>query len=280
MNKYIILTASRMTHMPKYYPEQLIDSVIDRKNKGQMIHTLVMWTKHPRSLLIEPLFSFLQRLKQDGTQLYLQLTITGMGQMVMGTDINGNLVMMEPNAPTYADSIDALDEVIKLVENPMRIRLRIDPLIRYKDANGEIQSNYELFEPILSLTAAKGIKTYSFSFVESGMHKKVDNHFAHLGFTLLPPTDIERKDFAVKFQELEKKYGVIISPCAIPGFNKTACISAKLLENLHDKNLPLEDKSGRSRPLCGCSKSIDIGGWPPKKCYTGCQYCYSYSSYK
>lgn len=280
MNKYIILTASRMTDMPKYYPEQLIDSVIDRKNKGQMIHTLVMWTKHPRSLLIEPLFSFLQRLKQDGTQLYLQLTITGMGQMVMGTDINGNLVMMEPNAPTYADSIDALDEVIKLVENPMRIRLRIDPLIRYKDANGEIQSNYELFEPILSLTAAKGIKTYSFSFVESGMHKKVDNHFAHLGFTLLPPTDIERKDFAVKFQELEKKYGVIISSCAIPGFNKTACISAKLLENLHDKNLPLEDKPGRSRPLCGCSKSIDIGGWPPKKCYTGCQYCYSHSSYK
>ena len=280
MNKYIILTASRMTDMPKYYPEQLIDSVIDRKNKGQMIHTLVMWTKHPRSLLIEPLFSFLQRLKQDGTQLYLQLTITGMGQMVMGTDINGNLVIMEPNAPTYADSIDALDEVIKLVENPMRIRLRIDPLIRYKDANGEIQSNYELFEPILSLTAAKGIKTYSFSFVESGMHKKVDNHFAHLGFTLLPPTDIERKDFAVKFQELEKKYGVIISSCAIPGFNKTACISAKLLENLHDKNLPLEDKPGRSRPLCGCSKSIDIGGWPPKKCYTGCQYCYSHSSYK
>ena len=280
MNKYIILTASRMTDMPKYYPEQLIDSVIDRKNKAQMIHTLVMWTKHPRSLLIEPLFSFLQRLKQDGTQLYLQLTITGMGQMVMGTDINGNLVIMEPNAPTYADSIDALDEVIKLVENPMRIRLRIDPLIRYKDANGEIQSNYELFEPILSLTAAKGIKTYSFSFVESGMHKKVDNHFAHLGFTLLPPTDIERKDFAVKFQELEKKYGVIISSCAIPGFNKTACISAKLLENLHDKNLPLEDKPGRSRPLCGCSKSIDIGGWPPKKCYTGCQYCYSHSSYK
>ena len=269
-----------MTDMPKYYPEQLIDSVIDRKNKGQMIHTLVMWTKHPRSLLIEPLFSFLQGLKQDGTQLYLQLTITGMGQMVMGTDINGNPVMMEPNAPTLADSIDALDQVIELVENPMRIRLRIDPLIRYKDANGEIQSNHEVFEPILSRTSAKGIKTYSFSFVESGMHKKADNRFAHLGLTLLPPTDIERKDFAAKFQKLEKKYGVTISSCAIPGFNKTACISAKLLESLHDKHLPIEDKPGRSRPLCGCSKSIDIGGWPPKKCYTGCQYCYSHSSYK
>ena len=275
----IIISASCMTDMPKFYPKQLIDSVNDRKNKGQKIHTLVMWTKHPRSLLIEPLFSFLQRLKQDGTQLYLQLTITGMGQMVMGTDINGNPVMMEPNAPTLADSIDALDQVIELVENPMRIRLRIDPLIRYKDANGETQSNYELFEPILSQTAAKDIKTYSFSFVESGMHKKVNRRFELLGLTLLPPTDEERKDFAVKFQELEKKYGVTISSCAIPGFKKTACISAKLFESLHDKHLPLEDKPGKSRPLCGCSKSIDIGGWPPKKCYTGCQYCYSHSSY-
>ena len=150
MKKTIILTASRMTDMPKFYPEHLIDGFNDRKNKGQKIHTLVMWTKHPRSLLAEPLYSFLQGLKQDGTQLYVQLTITGMGQMVMGTDINGNPVIMEPNAPTYADSIDALDQVIELVENPMRIRLRIDPLIRYEDARGEIQSNYELFEPILS----------------------------------------------------------------------------------------------------------------------------------
>ena len=275
MNNGIIISASCMTDMPKYYPEQLIDAVNDRKK----IHTLVMWTKHPRSLLTEPLLSFLEGLKQDGTQLYVQLTITGMGQMVMGTDINGKPVIMEPNAPTLADSIDALDQVIELVENPMRIRLRIDPLIRYKDANGEIQSNYELFEPILSQTAAKGIKTYSFSFVESGMHKKVNRRFEHLGLTLLPPTDEERKDFANKFQELEKKYGVTISSCAIPGFNKTACICAKLLESLHDKHLPLEDKPGKSRPLCGCSKSIDIG-FPPKKCYTGCQYCYSHSSYK
>ena len=276
MNNGIIISASCMTDMPKYYPEQLIDAVNGRKK----IHTLVLWTKHPRSLLTEPLLSFLEGLKHDGTQLYVQLTITGMGQMVMGTDINGKPVIMEPNAPTLADSIDALDQVIELVENPMRIRLRIDPLIRYKDATGEIQSNYELFEPILSQTAAKGIKTYSFSFVESGMHKKVNRRFEHLGLTLLPPTDEERKDFANKFQELEKKYGVTISSCAIPGFNKTACISAKLLESLHDKHLPLEDKPGNSRPLCGCSKSIDIGGWPPKKCYTGCQYCYSRSSYK
>ena len=271
MNNYIILSASCMTDMPKFYPEHLIDGFNDRKNKGQKIHTLVMWTKHPRSLLTEPLYSFLQGLKQDGTQLYVQLTITGMGEVEMGIDINGKPVMMEPNA---------LDQVIALVENPMRIRLRIDPLIRYKDARGEIQSNYEMFESILSQTAAKGIKTYSFSFVENGMHKKVGSRFAHLGLTLLPPTDSERMNFAAKFQELEKKYGVSINSCAIPGFKKTACISAKLLESLHDKHVPLEDKPGNSRPLCGCSKSIDIGGWPPKKCYTGCQYCYSHSSYK
>ncbi len=279
MNNYVILSASCMTDMPRFYPEQLIDAVNSRIAKGQEIHTLVMWTKHPRSLLNEPLNSFLQSLKQQDTQLYLQLTVTGMGQVVMGTDINGNPVMMEPNAPTVEDSIAALDDVIDLVETPERIRFRIDPLLRYKDANGEIQSNYDFFEPILAQAAAKGIKNFSFSFVESGLHQKVNRRFQRLGLMLLPPTDEERKQFTVKFQALGKKYGVTISSCAVPGLSKSACIDAVLLQNLHDKHLPLNNKPAGKRPLCGCSASIDIGGWPPKKCFTGCQYCYSHSSY-
>ncbi len=230
MNNYLILSASCMTDMPRFYPMQLIDAVNGRIAKGQKIHTLVMWTKHPRSLLTEPLYSFLQSLKQQDTQLYLQLTVTGMGKVAMGADINGNPVMMEPNAPTVEDSIAALDEVIDLVETMERIRFRIDPLLRYKDANGEIQSNYDLFEPILAKAAAKGIKNFSFSFVESGLHKKVNRRFDKLGLTLLPPTDEGRKQFAVKFQELGKKYGVAISSCAIPSFSKSACIDAVLLQ--------------------------------------------------
>ena len=55
----VILSASRMTDMPAFYPEQVLEEVNKRVAKGQDIHTLVLWTKHPYSLLKEPLKSFL-----------------------------------------------------------------------------------------------------------------------------------------------------------------------------------------------------------------------------
>jgi hypothetical protein len=51
------------------------------------------------------------------------------------------------------------------------------------------------------------------------------------------------------------------------------------VEKLHDSHMPVSKKQQNHRELCGCTDSIDIGGWPPKKCYTGCQYCYARSSY-
>ena len=53
------------------------------------------------------------------------------------------------------------------------------------------------------------------------------------------------------------------------------CIDGELLAKLHDKKYPTSLKQQKKRKLCGCTESIDLGGWPPKKCYTGCLYCYS-----
>ena len=69
----IILSASRMTDMPKFYPEVLIEEVNKRMDKG--IHTLVLWTKHPQSLLVNPLYDYLMDLKSKGIQLYIQLCL-------------------------------------------------------------------------------------------------------------------------------------------------------------------------------------------------------------
>ena len=99
MKTSTILSASCMTDMPAFYPQQLIEAVESRRKKGVKIHTLVLWTKHPASLLKEPLYSFLLGLRNDGIQLYVQLTITGMGQLPMGTDLNGDPILIEPHAP-------------------------------------------------------------------------------------------------------------------------------------------------------------------------------------
>ena len=275
-----VLSASRLTDMPKFYPNELIEEVEKRRNKGVLIHTLVLWTKHPNSLLVDPLTSYLKSLCDDGIQLYLQLTITGMGQQPMGVDSFGYPIVMEPRAPRWEESINSLPEIINLVRNPMRIRLRIDPILRFKDASGVMYSNLEYMPMIIAAAAPMGIKTYSFSFVEDGMHDKVNRRFTKLGATILPPNDEERAKMKKWLGNLCTQYGVGIFSCSVPGFPRSSCIDGALLEQLHDSHMPTSHKPQLHRPLCGCTDSIDIGGWPPKKCFTGCQYCYARSSYK
>lgn len=277
-----VLSASCMTDMPTYYPKDLIAEVERRRAKGLSIHTLVLWTKTPSSLLKSPLNDYLKELRGNGLQLYLQLTITGMGQLPMGIDVNGKPIVIEPHAPKWEDSVAVLPDVIDLLGNPLRVRLRIDPILRFKDAIGNIQSNLDYMPRIIEATAPLGIKTYSFSFVEDKGntelgkgHLKVNRRFEKLGLTLLPPSCEEREKLKAWVDELSDQHGVRIYSCSVPGFPKSSCINGAWLEQLHDSHMPTSHKECPSRALCGCTESIDLGGWPPKKCYTGCLYCYS-----
>ena len=277
-----ILSASRMTDMPAFYPQKIIEAVESRRKKGVQIHTLVLWTKHPSSLLKEPLNNYLMVLRNDGIQLYVQLTITGMGGLQMGVDLNGNPIVIEPHAPKWEDAVAELQKVIELVGNPLRIRLRIDPLLRFKDAVGNTHTNMDYLPKIIEATVPLGIKTYNISFVEDKNdnelakgHVKVNRRFEKLGAVILPPTLEERAGIKVWMDELSNQNGIRIYSCATPGMEKSSCINGAWLEQLHDFHMPTFHKECPSRALCGCTESIDIGGWPPMKCFTGCLYCYS-----
>jgi hypothetical protein len=276
---HIILSASRMTDMPAWYPKQIIDQVKERLKKGHGIHTLVLWTKHPEALLKNPLHDFLLHLKKHHIQLYIQLTMTGMGQKKFGKQKNNKDFIPEPSAPLFEDSLSCLSELISLTENPLRIRLRIDPVIRIRDSNGDIYSNLPLFETILSKSSKKGIRDVSFSFLDAGVHKKVDARFKKIGCEILSPTMAEREKFKTWANKLEDKYQVRIHACCVEGFPESKCIDGELLQKLHDLHLPANQKQPRSRPTCGCTYSVDIGGWPPKICPTGCFYCYARPDY-
>lgn len=278
--KIVVLSASCMTDMVRFYQEQLIMEVRRRIANGEKIHTLVIWTKHPRYLFCEPLYSFLLELRNSGIQLYLHLTITGMGGRIMGMTIDGKEIAMEPNGPRYEDSLGTIPDVISLLGDPRRLMLRIDPIIYYKDATGKFWSNEDMIEPIVESCAKHGVSTFRFSFVGDGGQKKVERRFAKLGYSLLIPDDAKRESFKQDMYRIMAQYNVKICACATPGFEETSCIDGRLLTELHDQHLQAPLESGSKRPHCGCTKSIDIGGWPPKKCNSGCQYCYARSSYE
>lgn len=272
---WVVLSASRMTDMPRYYPDELIEEVNKRINRGMEIHTLVLWTKHPMSLFKQPLYHYLLDLKNKHIQLFIQLTITGMGSLVIGKKGNGKPLIIEPHAPAYRESLEVIPRLIDLVGQPERIRLRVDPIVRIVDGEGKVFSNIKYLPIIISAVAPHGVKNFSFSFLEQNMHNKVDKRFSDLECKILSPSYQEREKFTLWIKKLEQEYGVTISACCVPGFEDSKCIDGKLLERLHDLKSPVNLTEPRKRAKCGCTHSIDIGGWPPKKCYTGCDYCYA-----
>lgn len=277
--KKVILSASRMTDMPKYYPQAIIEEVEKRLSKGMDIHTLVLWTKHPRSLLLEPLYSYLMSLKNRDIQLFSHITITGLGGVVVGKRRTGQPLILEPKAPPMEESISALPEVIGLMESPLRIRLRIDPIVRILDYEGKEFSNLHYLPLIIGKASALGLTNFCFSLLEKNMHQKVERRFNQLGCQIIETTAAERKKLAAWLKKIAGKYGVSIAACCVPGFAESRCIDGYLLQELHADKAAVDLTEPRRRERCGCTSSIDLGGWPVKKCPTGCEYCYARSDY-
>lgn len=277
----IILNASRMTDMPRYYPNGIIAEVEKRLEKGADIHTLVFWTKHPKALLAPKLYAYIEKLKRLNIQIYLQCTITGMGQKIIGKDKHNKDLILEPNSPTPEEALSCLKDVIDLIESPLRIRMRIDPLVRIQsNMTKEIYTNLNYVKPIVAKASELGVKNFSISFLEENMHRKVDKRFETLGWTIIPPNKEERMKTVDWLSNISNKYDVNIYACSVSGLPESRCVDGYLLQSLHPAKRPARLDEPRKRKRCACTHSIDIGGWPPKKCYTGCQYCYANSSYK
>ncbi|MDU6339852.1 MAG: DUF1848 family protein [Clostridium sp.] len=274
--KGVILSASRMTDMPKFYPNELINEVQKRVDKEVDIHTLVLWSKHPNSLLVNPLNNYLKQLLAKGIQLYFQCTITGMGKLAIGDKDSSNKFVLEPAVPKPKTAINDLEKVIELLGNPLRVKLRIDPIIKLINIEtNETYTNLTMVEPILKECSKLGIKNFTFSFLESDIHKKVDRRFQEYKWRIVSPSIDEKRKAYEWLQKKADKYNVSIKSCCVSGLEESRCIDGYLLSKLHDTNKMVDINEPRKRELCACTMSTDIGGWPPKKCYSGCKYCYA-----
>lgn len=265
-NKPIVFSASRLVDLAMWYPQVLINYYNDAVTRGWEPHTLMIWTKYPKSLFREPLHSFLVDIQRQGVQVCLQLTITGMG----GTEI-------EPGVPAWEDAVATIPSVAEFIGDVRRIKLRIDPQLRYRDAVGGVHSNYALFEPIMAACARLGIEDFAISFAENEQFKKVVSRFRKRGWKLDAPDAAERLQIAERMKAIAAKYGVNISACAVPGLPTSHCLDAVRLEELHPagRNLIHEKKPHLGRELCGCCFDLNLGGWPPQRCFGKCIYCYS-----
>ncbi len=263
-----------MTDMPAFYPRQLISAVEQRIQKGQPVHSIVLWTRHPKSLLNLPLYEAINRWKGLGIQIALQLTVTGYGGISF-MNKSGESVMVEPNVPPARGVVDMFGDLVQLTGVHALITVRFDPVMKIVGYGGMTESNLSFLPVILEGMHKAALKSMVYSFLEPAIYRKVVRHFGKAGLEIEGFTEnakIKTREFIDKMSE---QFDVVASPCCVGLFEQTACLDGRKLNKIKGDTIEPDYKELHRRPNCGCTRSIDLGGWPPKPCYSGCLYCYA-----
>jgi len=251
-----VLSASRRTDLIACYPQGFLTRLKDFSPED--IHSIVIWTKNPSNLInLKELRDSLEKYNQ----VYLHLSITGMGGTVL-----------EPNIPEWKEVIKLLPGLIKLLKDVKRVSWRFDPVV-YLERNGEEFTNYPLFSEILPYMAGFGITTCRTSLLSP--YKKVIKRLGIAGFKIVPIQQARIKEIFDELSQKGKEYGVTLQYCCVDNFEVSSCIDGRLLSELHpEKKLCDLRKDKGQRARCGCTESLDIG-WYSMKCLNGCLYCYA-----
>lgn len=252
----IVISASRRTDLVSCYPDALLERL--RAFEPKTIHTIVLWTKNPRNLLTQsPLRSRLLQYRQ----LYLHLTITGMGGGAF-----------EPAIPPWKEVIGMVEPLIELTGSPQRISWRFDPIIEVQ-RGAEAYTNWEKFPLIAEALRPWGIRDCRVSWVSP--YPKVIRRLGKHGWSLRVLDPEERKAKAEELIRMAQKLSFHLHFCAQEDLPLSRCIDGSKLQELHpDRSACSERKDRKQRPLCGCSESVDIGSYA-LRCRNGCLYCYA-----
>ena len=132
----LVLSASRRTDLVACYPDYLIEKLQDYS--PELVHTIVLWTKNPENLITN---QHLRKTLARYSQLYIHLTITGLGASVL-----------EPRIPAWQEVTARLAGLVEFAGDARRINWRFDPIIR-AEVNGQLISNIELFDLVGGATS-------------------------------------------------------------------------------------------------------------------------------
>ena len=257
----MIISASRRTDIPAYYSdwmiERLRDGHVDVRNPmnyHQISHVdlspdsvdcIVFWSKDPNNIMDK-----LDTIDRMGHDYYFQFTLTP-----YRNDI-------EPNLRDKDDIIRTFKELSERVGKE-RVVWRYDPIILNDDftESWHIEKFKQFYNELSDHTEECFI-----SFVD--MYPKLRK--------------LERNGIIRTIDENEKlrmidSFGDVANDiklsvcCELPGHNGS-CIDRERIKRITSRDLVSKGKTYQ-RPLCNCSKSIDIGTYG--SCKAGCVYCYA-----
>lgn len=252
----MIISASRRTDMPAFFPKETIEKIISLNQSEQQtlfqtnpVEAVIFWTKNAR-----PIMPYLNELDELKIPYYFQYTMN---------DYPG----LEPNIPKFWTRIETFINLSETIGKE-RVIWRYDPFltsttpIEYTIA--DVLKRFEFMGNCLH----KHTKKLVFSFLDT--YEKIPKG-------LNAPTYEEQKLVIDKMLELNWIWNLDLSTCAETIYNplitKNKCIDPLLLRLLgvDIPDVQLKDKSQRKE--CGCYPSIDIGEY--HTCKHQCLYCYA-----
>lgn len=252
-----VISASRREDLPGFAAQRLIDS-LEKKCPPHRVHTLVLWTKNPLPLISN---AKLNRAIQNYDQLFIHLTVTGMG----GTPL-------EPGIPETSRILHLIPNLIQLVGSPERMAVRFDPIVHFQLPDGTTYTNIKAFKTIAVHVKEYGIGRMITSWMTT--YPKVNNRLRDLEITSVPLAKEHWKKEMTQLKQISKETGVELQGCCVPDMKMSACVDGCLFNQLHPEGLSASiKKAGGQREHCGCTESWDIGWYYP--CPGGCVYCYA-----
>jgi len=143
-----VISASRRTDLVAFFPEWFASVLKSEEAKVlgpsghsytvnlglDVVHTVVLWSKNFANVIENR--AGLKDLLQKYDQIYIHLTITGLGD-----------TFIEPGVPPYQTSLSQIENLLEIVGKPERITIRFDPIVYWKERD-RINTNLHVFEKI------------------------------------------------------------------------------------------------------------------------------------
>jgi hypothetical protein len=277
----MIISASRRTDIPAFYPRWFINRVragycavphpFNRKLVRRIslapddVDVIVFWTRNPR-----PLFPYLDELDELGYRYYFHYTLL---------DYPHAIDQWPPPLSQRLRTFRALAERI----GPERVIWRYDPIIFSQATPPEfhLETYRRLVQRLRGSTQRCVISVLT---VYEKLKKRVQE-MAKLG-AVLTPVDVSQPWFGALMSEiaaLAADNHMQIASCAMEidlvqyGIRSGKCVDDDYIETMFGLKVNPNKDPGQ-RKACGCVVSKDIGMY--NSCLFGCRYCYATGSFE
>lgn len=276
-----VISASRRTDLPRFHYRWLQDALCAGQAtvanprfpanayrvdlRPASVHTIVLWSKDFANVLADPG-------ALTDHNLYFHYTV------------NNYSPRLEPGVPPYAASMKTLEGLLAR-HRPEQFTIRFDPVII--STGGELQptpgkpgrARLAAFDRLCRDLAALGMRRCRLATSYIALYPHVKKRLATEDSLGLVPLGGDLLTlFFGRLAETAAAHGLTLHSCAspllaaVPGLTPGRCIDGALLAALAGEKASLA-RDGGQRAACGCTKSVDIGGYG-QACGFACLYCY------